>query len=335
MELAADPDDQYISSEDSDFAPDEDGARDASPEDADDEDAEDAGATKRKRPSGEDETGDAGFENSGDEAVIQKAKNKRRRKGKEPEVGQDDESGGQGGLIKTRSQRALEKSERKAFAASGQVTIDADLLWAEMNRPQPSARPELPGKQTSETATGAAGDTKDASAASQTAVASTSPNQDSSRMVKIKRTYNFAGKVHTEEKLVPWDSAEAKLYMETTTEDTDPSATEQPKRRPRKAFRSIFEPAPEQLMQRTDLNLGIVARMKAREGGSGSEPKKLTTLEKSRVDWAGYVDKEGIQDELKLAGKSKHSYTERQGFLARSEARREDDARKARLATRV
>ncbi|KAL8401973.1 hypothetical protein RB596_008654 [Gaeumannomyces avenae] len=334
MEFAADPDDQYISSEDSDFAPDEDGARDASPEDADDDDTEDAGATKRKRPSGDDEAGDAGFENSGDEAIIQKAKNKRRRKGKELEAGQDGESGGQGGLIKTRSQRALEKSERKTFAASGQVTIDVDSLWAEMNRPRPPARLDLPGKEVSETTAGAVSDARDASTASQTAVASASPNQDSSRMVKIKRTYNFAGKVHTEEKLVPWDSAEAKLYMETSAEATDPSSTEQPKRRPRKAFRSIFEPAPEQLIQRTDLNLGIAARMKAREGGNGSEPKKLTTLEKSRVDWAGYVDKEGIQDELKLAGKSKHSYTERQGFLARSEARREDDARKARLATR-
>ena len=29
-------------------------------------------------------------------------------------------------------------------------------------------------------------------------------------MVRIKRKYNFAGKVHTEEKLVPRDSAEAK-----------------------------------------------------------------------------------------------------------------------------
>lgn len=335
MALAADPDDQYISSEDSDFAPDEDGVRDASPEDPDDDDVEDTGATKRKRAFGEDEADDAGFENSGDEAIIQKANSKRRRKGKGLEAEQDEEGGGQGRLIKTRSQRALEKSERKAFAASGQVTIDVDLLWAEMNRPQPSARPDTPEKQASDTATGAVGSTRDASSVSQKALASDSPDQDSSRMVKIKRTYNFAGKVHSEEKLVPWDSAEAKLYMETSTADTDPNATEQPKRRPRKAFRSIFEPAPEQLMQRTDLNLGIAARMKARDGSKGSEPKKLTTLEKSRVDWAGYVDKEGIQDELKLAGKSKHSYTERQGFLARSEARREDDARKARLATRV
>ena len=57
-----------------------------------------------------------------------------------------------------------------------------------------------------------------------------------------------------------------------------------------------------------------------------------TTVEKSRMDWAGFVDKEGIKDELALAGRAKGSYAERQDFLARTEARREDDARRLRLA---
>lgn len=157
--------------------------------------------------------------------------------------------------------------------------------------------------------------------------------------IKIKRTYNFAGKVHTEEKLVSRDSAEAKLYLESIGEGAIPEAAhedgDQPRRRPKKAFRSAFEPISDQLASRRDLNLGIAARMEARDLAKDANAKKLTTVEKSRMDWAGYVDKEGIQDELKLAGKSKHSYAERQGFLARSEARREDDARKARMATRA
>ena len=52
------------------------------------------------------------------------------------------------------------------------------------------------------------------------------------------------------------------------------------------------------------------------------------------MDWAGFVDKEGIKDELELAGKSKDSYAARQDFLARSEFRREDEARRARLGVR-
>ena len=76
----------------------------------------------------------------------------------------------------------------------------------------------------------------------------------------------------------------------------------------------------------------MAARIKA---GKEAQAKKLNTVEKSRMDWAGYVDKEGIKDELELAGKSKGSYTAREDFLARSEARREEDSRRVRLAGRV
>lgn len=151
-------------------------------------------------------------------------------------------------------------------------------------------------------------------------------------VIRIKRSYNFAGRVHTEEKVVARDSAEARLYLASQGEDavsTDASPT---KRATRKAFRSAFEPISDQGLGRTDLDLGLAARMRA---GKEAQAKKLNTVEKSRMDWAGYVDKEGIQDELKLASKSKDSYAARQDFLARSEAIREDDARQARIAGRA
>lgn len=171
-------------------------------------------------------------------------------------------------------------------------------------------------------------------------------------MIKIKRTYKFAGKVHTEEKLVARDSAEARLYLAsrgkksgdpTTSADAAAAADDggaeaedddddDKRRMPRKAFRSTFEPV---LLlsdggQRTDLNLGIAVRLQAREKAT-----KLNTVEKSRMDWAGFVDKEGIKDELALAGRAKGSFADRQDFLARTEARREEDARRVRLAGKV
>ncbi|KAG4218174.1 hypothetical protein PC116_g33346 [Phytophthora cactorum] len=156
-------------------------------------------------------------------------------------------------------------------------------------------------------------------------------------MIKIKRTYNFAGKVHTEEKLVPRDSAEAKLYLASQdpklVEEAEAEAEDgQPRRKPRKAFRSIFEPVIEGLTQRADLNLGMDARLQLREQ---AKAKKLNVVEKSRMDWAGFVDKEGIKDELELAGKSKDSYVNRQDFLARVAANRDEEARRARIAGRV
>lgn len=165
------------------------------------------------------------------------------------------------------------------------------------------------------------------------------PSDDpSSNMIRIKRTYNFAGRIHTEEKLVARDSAEAKLYLASQDPDAAAAAADAAtdalpeKRITRPAFRSAFEPMTEAIQGRADLNLGMAARMAA---AKEAQAKKLNTVEKSRMDWAGYVDKEGIKDELELAGKSKDSYAARQDFLARSEAVRDDDARKARMSGRV
>lgn len=166
---------------------------------------------------------------------------------------------------------------------------------------------------------------------------------DPSDTIRIKRTYNFAGKVHTEEKVVARSSAEAKLYLASLGKDAAAAADAadadadneggEPKRVLKKAFRSAFEPVIEIVSQRSDLNLGMTVRIKARE--KEAQAKKLNTVQKSKMDWAGFVDKEGLKDELELAGRAKGSYAERQDFLARSEAKREDDARRARMAGRV
>lgn len=167
------------------------------------------------------------------------------------------------------------------------------------------------------------------------AQATAAKDGDPSEMIKIKRTYNFAGKVHTEEKLVQRDSAEARLYLASQGENADSDATaeaDQPdKRMPRKAFRSAFEPVLAEQGQRMDLNLGMAMRLQARQ----DKAKKLNTVEKSRMDWAGFVDKEGIKDELALAGRAKGAFADRQDFLARSEARREEEARRVRIASKV
>jgi len=115
--------------------------------------------------------------------------------------------------------------------------------------------------------------------------------------IKIKRTYEFAGQTITEEKEVAKDSAEAKAYLAsihtavststTTTQSTKPTA-----RRPVKRKSNLEEMA------------------------KGGRPAKLNVLEKSRLDWAGFVDKEGIHDDLKRFNKD--GYVERQEFLKRT-----------------
>jgi hypothetical protein len=342
-----DQEEDYASSEDSDFAPEDAPERESTPSEDEDEDeaapADQPTTTtttskrKRKQVGDNDEAEDAGFENSGDEAIIGKGKKRLKRATRQNGLGNDDDEGGECGLIKTRAQRAAEKVEKQYESVKGPVTIDVDALWQQMlSGDKPAPAPVQEDTTMSDDAGRVQQSPSKGAAATSPATGATGEGDG---MIRIKRTYNFAGKVHTEEKLVARDSAEAKLYLASLDQAADAStadADQPPKRMPRKAFRSIFEPVTDQTaLKRADLKLGLGVLMQARELATRAEAKKLNTVEKSRMDWAGYVDKEGIQDELKLAGKSKTSYVSRQDFLARSEAKREEEARRARLAGKV
>ncbi|KAI0480882.1 bucentaur or craniofacial development-domain-containing protein [Xylariaceae sp. FL0804] len=355
-------DEQYASEEDSDFAPDVAPAEAASG-DSESEDDADQPPRGSKRRRADNAPADEDFENSGDEAIIQRGKKKRQKKAKRKDGEAEDDDGGEGGLIKTRSMRAVEKAERKSHAVTGPVTIDVDDLWAKM-----TAVPVIPPKQNAkqqeeeredqqQQPTGKDHDAEGTTTGGNPKApphmgnAGDTASREPPAMIKIKRTYNFAGKVHTEEKLVARDSAEARLHLAsrdprqsaagegTADDDDDDNGDGIPKRQPRPAFRSAFEPVVEGLATgRVDLDLGLGARLRLREAAAaqqGRGAKRVNVVEKSRMDWAGFVDRAGIKDELELAGKSKQSYAHRQDFLARVEANREEEARRARMAERV
>lgn len=112
--------------------------------------------------------------------------------------------------------------------------------------------------------------------------------------IKIKRTYEFAGQTVTEEKEVSKYSAEAKAYLASIhTPPTSSITTSQPPK-----------PSSRRPVKRKS-NLEDMAK--------GNNPAKLNVLEKSRLDWAEFVDKEGIDDDLKRFNKD--GYVERQEFL--------------------
>jgi len=229
------------------------------------------------------------------------------------------------------------KAERRAAGVSGPVTIDVDALWTQMTSDSLVQGDSAIQGTEDAVSSSSQGETSEPSLKQKQppqAIGKAAGEQP--EFIKIKRTYNFAGQVHTEEKVVARDSAEARLYLDSLGEGGDAVEVADdpapPKRMPRKAFRSAFEPISDQALARSDLNLAMSVRLQARELANDVNVKKLNTVEKSRMDWAGYVDKEGIKDELALAGKSKHSYTARQDFLARSEAKREEDARRVRLS---
>ncbi|MCJ1326967.1 hypothetical protein MMC10_003633 [Thelotrema lepadinum] len=215
-------DENYISSEDEDFNLESAGPQPqgSSSSEAEEEDENDTRTTlkvqrKKPKPKPQDEAEDLGFENSGDEGIIKAGtkearRRKRKRKGS---AGHGDDSGGEGGFVQTRSMRAAAdpSTTRKLQPSlpSGPVTADIDALWARL-----SSSSIIP--TSTQTLTQPAETNNTASAGS------TDPSSD---LIPIQRTYTFAGRLHTETKLVPRSSAQAEAYL--ATKDSRASANKE------------------------------------------------------------------------------------------------------------
>lgn len=213
---------------------------------------------------------------------------------------------------------------KKPLVKSQETTVDIDAIWARMNTSRnASTLPALgkagkqEGKKTEKvpeasplkdyiseaTTTGVVGN------AQGVALTEASIAEDK---ILIKRTYEFAGETITEEKQVPKSSAEARLYIVAVAAQqnvTTPTPNKKnPLRRPKKRT-SMFEPPPDDSALSTP--------------GAKVKGTKLNTIEKSKLDWAGYVDKEGIKDELEGAEKAKDGYLGKMDFLHKMSAKRE------------
>jgi len=68
----------------------------------------------------------------------------------------------------------------------------------------------------------------------------------------------------------------------------------------------------------------------------GKKPK-ISTLEKSKLDWEGFKKEEGIEDEIQSHNRGKDGYLEKQDFLQRADLRQfeiEKQLRATRRSTR-
>ena len=319
---------EYNENEDEDFAPEE--ANDDENVSSSSEDEEDAGTAKpapkkRGKRKNVDIDGDL---DSGDEATIKERKRKKRRK---DGGAQDEDSGGPGGLIRTRAQRVAEKEERKnrKRARDGEVTIDVNALWADLS--------SIPIGRTTTTPPKPEDDPVDTDDEGNKENAPTS----SEDMITIKRRIEYAGEITLVTDTVPRSSKEAKQYLAEHPElDTsnpeitaDATGLQKPLKRP-----SMFEPnpiglvkgvAPEKLRLKAPTRLDVLMAEKRAE--EKKKAQKMSTVQKSQLDWKGFVDQEGLRDELDEYGKSRRGFLAREAFLDRAAGAREQAARDARL----
>ncbi|EER37982.1 SWR1-complex protein [Histoplasma capsulatum H143] len=378
-EYQKDEEEDYDSEEDSDFDVNAPAESDAEEEDGGDDGDGDGsyaiGGRPRKRrklspdPDDGDAIVDAEFD-SGDEATIrigkekmEKARRRRKeggRKGKwkagekqkknseeagadegddfEIDDGEDDDVGGGGGFVRTRGMRMRMKEERRPLAKADGATVDVDALWEKMKAAGPSPIPPKRGAPVLEEGKQKVGATRSDYSRDP---AQTLPYEES---ITIKRVYKFAGEVITEEKTVPKDSAEAKLYLSSEAAkkekktssnakaDSELNASSDavyiPLLRPLRRY-SRFDPNPPNSIQKSwEKTIAV-------PGGPGlaEQPKgpKLNTVMKSKLDWAEYVDRAGIKDDLDVHSKAKEGYLGRMDFLSRVDAKREEERRNARL----
>ncbi|TPP64342.1 Craniofacial development protein 1 [Fasciola gigantica] len=134
-----------------------------------------------------------------------------------------------------------------------------------------------------------------------------------SQTTEVVRKYRFAGEeVHVTERLVPKTE---------TLPSNGSAATISPKK-------MLNEPVKPSLRIRTNIRkpvlntrVNLSNALQNFRALSSSKPPKLTTLEKSRLDWQNFVRKEDLEDDLKAHNKGKQGYLERQAFVDRATER--------------
>lgn len=327
-------DEEYDENADEDFNPEQAGEDEEASSSEDEQPTKLSKAAKNiKKRKAEAEAGDE--LDSGDEATIQERSKKRKRA-----TADDEDSGGEGGLIKTRAQRLAEKIERKQRkkGVQGEVTVDVDALWADLQNASVGRDRYVPSKGM---------DGGDAEEDKENAGTRALENED--EMITIKRRIEYAGEITEVEERVPRSSKEAQRYLREHPEadpshpghqeNTDPEAASsinRPLRRP-----SLFEPnpsaiikgvAPEKLRPRAPNRLDVLMAERRLEEERKKKAEKMSTVQKSALDWRGWVDKQdGLREELDVYGRSKQGFLAREDFLGRAEYAREVQAREARL----
>ncbi|XP_054476136.1 craniofacial development protein 1 isoform X2 [Anoplopoma fimbria] len=125
--------------------------------------------------------------------------------------------------------------------------------------------------------------------------------------VTITQVFDFAGEEVRVNKVVSADSKEAKTYLKSqNTKQESGDEEEAP---------SPGQPAlPGPSAKRPAGMSSILGRM-------GSKKLKMSTLEKSKMDWDAFKSEEGISDELAIHNRGREGYVERKNFLERVDHR--------------
>lgn len=137
--------------------------------------------------------------------------------------------------------------------------------------------------------------------------------------VKITKVFEFAGEEVKIEKEVPIDSAEARLTL-SSAENSEKTANSTPPAGRGSGRGRGFKRA----------GLGGISSVLTQIG----KKAKISTLEKSKLDWDNYKKEENLEEEISTHNKGKDGYLERQDFLQRADLRQFEIEKQLRNANR-
>ncbi|XP_034391266.1 craniofacial development protein 1 [Cyclopterus lumpus] len=123
--------------------------------------------------------------------------------------------------------------------------------------------------------------------------------------VTITKVFDFAGEEVRVNKVVSADSKEAKIYLNSQNTKQEESGDEE---------EALSPGQPGTSAKRTAGMSSILGRM-------ASKKQKMSTLEKSKMDWDAFKSEEGITDELAIHNRGREGYVERKNFLERVDHR--------------
>ncbi|XP_029910430.1 craniofacial development protein 1 [Myripristis murdjan] len=135
--------------------------------------------------------------------------------------------------------------------------------------------------------------------------------------VTITKVFDFAGEEVRVTKEVSADSREAKGFLKSQT------AEQEEQREESSSSPGALLPGPS--AKRPSGVSSLLSRI-------GGKKQKMSTLEKSKMDWDAFKTEEGINDELAIHNRGKDGYMERKNFLERVDHRQFELEKAVRLS---
>ncbi|XP_073328828.1 craniofacial development protein 1 [Pagrus major] len=213
-------------------------------------------------------------------------------------------------------QEEVERPTEVGFDDDARQKKKSDDLWASFLSDVGSRPKECtPSSQSKVQSTTQEGD----SSVLKVAPLSTETEASEPTKVTITKVFDFAGEEVRVNKVVSADSREAKIYLKSQNTKQEDDEDEE------KSLSTSQPPLPGPSAKRPTSMISILSRI-------GGKKQKMSTLEKSKMDWDAFKSEEGITEELAIHNRGREGYVERKNFLERVDHRQFELEKEVRLS---